>query len=425
MSSGTNSASASPHATPDTIRLYYDDAQLARFSASVTEIAGEGRIVYLDRTAFYPTSGGQPHDLGTIAEVSVVDVVDEESRIAHHLAEPLGLPAGAMVVGQIDVARRIDHMQQHTGQHLLSALLTDEYGWPTVSVHFGDESSTVDVAGEGLTLELLATIEQRVNTLALENHAVSVSYEDASTAEGLRKASDRAGTLRIVTIEGLDRSACGGTHVARTAEIGAMLLRRYEKTRGNSRIEFICGHRAVQRARLDADLLTRAARPLSAAPHDLPALVEQQQSRLVELERERKASPLRARRLRSAGALAVCAARCERRAAGAARHHGRPQRGRAAGAAAHRAGRLRRAGEQRRHRWRALRDRGRYRPRCRPTAQGRPAERRRTRRWCAQSRAGRRGRPRLSPLARPHPWLSRLTHDHRPPRCSTNTRPTR
>ena len=288
MSSGTNSASASPHATPDTIRLYYDDAQLARFSASVTEIAGEGRIVYLDRTAFYPTSGGQPHDLGTIAEVSVVDVVDEESRIAHHLAEPLGLPAGAMVVGQIDVARRIDHMQQHTGQHLLSALLTDEYGWPTVSVHFGDESSTVDVAGEGLTLELLATIEQRVNTLALENHAVSVSYEDASTAEGLRKASDRAGTLRIVTIEGLDRSACGGTHVARTAEIGAMLLRRYEKTRGNTRIEFICGHRAVQRARLDADLLTRAARPLSAAPHDLPALVEQQQSRLVELERERK-----------------------------------------------------------------------------------------------------------------------------------------
>uniref|UniRef100_UPI003340CF31 alanyl-tRNA editing protein n=1 Tax=Gemmatimonas sp. TaxID=1962908 RepID=UPI003340CF31 len=210
MSSGTNSASASPHALPDTIRLYYDDAQLARFSASVTEIAGEGRIVYLDRTAFYPTSGGQPHDLGTIAEVSVVDVVDEESRIAHHLAEPLGLPAGAMVVGQIDVARRIDHMQQHTGQHLLSALLADEYGWPTASVHFGDESSTVDVTGEGLTPELLATIEQRVNTLALENPAVTVSYDDASTAEGLRKASDRAGTLRIVTIEGLDRSACGG-----------------------------------------------------------------------------------------------------------------------------------------------------------------------------------------------------------------------
>ncbi|MFY7924071.1 MAG: alanine--tRNA ligase-related protein, partial [Gemmatimonas sp.] len=126
-----NNGSARPHAAPDTTRLYYDDAHLARFSATVADVAGDGRIVYLDRTAFYPTSGGQPHDLGTLAEVEVVDVVDEDSRIAHRLAEPLGLPAGAMVVGQIDVARRIDHMQQHTGQHLVSALLADEYGWPT------------------------------------------------------------------------------------------------------------------------------------------------------------------------------------------------------------------------------------------------------------------------------------------------------
>lgn len=286
--------------TPDTARLYYDDATLVRFSAIVTDVANEGRVVYLDRSAFYPTSGGQPHDLGWLAEVPVVDVVDEDERIAHHLAEPLGLPVGAMVVGQIDMGRRIDHMQQHTGQHLLSALLADRYGWPTVSVHFGDVTSTVDVAmdvaasdvsTEQLAEQLikqLVEIEARVNTLALDNLDVTISYEDAATASGLRKASDREGVLRIVTIDGLDRSACGGTHVSRTAEIGAILLRRAEKTRGHVRIEFVCGHRAVARARADADLLTRTARPLSAAPQDVPALVEQLQQRVVELEREHK-----------------------------------------------------------------------------------------------------------------------------------------
>lgn len=272
-----------------TARLYYDDALLARFSATVTHVAAEGRVVYLDRTAFYPTSGGQPHDLGTLADVAITDVVDEAERIAHHLAEPLGLPAGAMVVGQVDMRRRVDHMQQHTAQHLLSALLTDEFGWPTVSVHFGDEYSTVDVSGvDGITLDMLEGIEHRCNVLALANHAVTVSYEDAAEATGLRKASDRDGTLRIVTIEGLDRSACGGTHVSRTGEVGAILLRRAERTRGNTRIEFVAGHRAVQRARADAELLARSARPLSAAPTDLPLLVEQQLARVKELEGERK-----------------------------------------------------------------------------------------------------------------------------------------
>lgn len=275
-------------ASTATARLYYDDATLSRFSATVTELSPDGRVAYLDRSAFYPTSGGQPHDLGTLGDVTVVDVVDEEERVAHHLAGPLGLPAGATVVGQVDMTRRAGHMQQHTGQHLLSALLADEYGVPTVSVHFGAEYSTVDVAGTELAAEQLATIEARANTLALGNHAVTVSYEHAELAAGLRKASDRTGTLRIVTIEGLDRSACGGTHVARTGEIGAILLRRLEKTRGNTRIEFLCGHRAVLRARLDAELLSRAARPLSAAPADLPELVEQQSARLTELERDRK-----------------------------------------------------------------------------------------------------------------------------------------
>lgn len=271
-----------------TDRLYYTDARLDRFTAVVLDITDEGRRVVLDRTAFYPTSGGQPHDVGTLGGIAVVNVVDEDDRIAHLLAEPIGVPVGSMLVGQIDMVRRFDHMQQHTGQHLLSAMLTDEFGWPTVSVHFGDDTNTVDVACEDFDPTALAAIERRANALVVQNRRVTVSFEDAAEATDLRKPSDRDGELRIVTIEGIDRSACGGTHVDFTGEIGALLLRRAEKTKGNTRIEFVCGHRAVSRARLDAELLTTAARTLSAAPHDLPGLVEQQQQRLTEGERERK-----------------------------------------------------------------------------------------------------------------------------------------
>lgn len=271
-----------------TDRLYYTDARLCRFSAVIQDIADEGRRIYLDRSAFYPTSGGQPHDHGTLGGVVVVDVVDEDDRVAHVLADPIGVPLGSMLVGQIDATRRFHHMQQHTGQHLLSAVLADEYGWPTVSVHFGDETNTVDVECRDLDVSLLAFIEQRVNARTVENRRVSIAFEDAATAEGLRKASDRQGSLRIVTIDGVDRSACGGTHVDHTGEIGGMLLRRAEKTKGHSRIEFVCGHRAIARARIDADLLGRAARLLSASPHDLPGLIEQQLQRLADGERERK-----------------------------------------------------------------------------------------------------------------------------------------
>lgn len=276
---------------PATTRLYYDDAALLEFEATVTGLREAGRIVLLDRTAFYPTSGGQPFDRGELHGIPVVDVVDEEEVIAHHLAAPLELPIGSAVRGQVDAARRMDHMQQHTGQHLLSAWLADRYGWPTVSVHFGDESATVDVTADLPAEELpdqLMRIEQEVNALAAANHPVMVSYEDAASASGLRKASDREGLLRIITIEGIDRSACGGTHVSRTGAIGALLLRRAERTRGQLRIEFLCGQRAVMRARRDADLLARTARPLSASPADLPVLVETQQQRLAALDREQR-----------------------------------------------------------------------------------------------------------------------------------------
>ncbi len=271
-----------------TERLYYTDAHCIAFSATVIAVEAEGRHLVLDRTAFYPTSGGQPFDTGRLGDAAIVDVIDEEHRIVHVCAEPSSLTVGASVEGWVDWERRFDHMQQHSGQHLLSALLADAYGWPTVSVHFGAETNTVDVAAASIAPHTVVEIEERVNRLAAENRPITVSFEEAALATGLRKASDRDGVLRIVSIEGLDRSACGGTHVAHTGAIGSMLLRRVEKTKGNTRLEFVCGLRAVAVARADAAVLTAAARLFTAAPHDVPSLVEAQQQRVAELERDRK-----------------------------------------------------------------------------------------------------------------------------------------
>jgi alanyl-tRNA synthetase len=268
-----------------TERLYYTDAYLSDFRARVLDQSDGGRRVYLEQSAFYPTSGGQLHDLGTLAGVTVVDVVDEDSRVAHILAEPLASGISE-VAATIDWARRFDFMQQHTGQHLLSALFEDRYKWPTVSVHFGTESATLDVTAPNFDVSQLADAEIIANALVAENREVSVSFEDAATAQGLRKPSDRVGALRIVSIDGLDRSACGGTHVRHTGEIGAIFLRRAEKTKGQVRIEFLCGQRAVRAARHDAVLLARTAGVFNASVDDVPRLVEAQQQQLKDADRE-------------------------------------------------------------------------------------------------------------------------------------------
>jgi alanyl-tRNA synthetase len=260
-----------------TERLYYTDAYLAAFDAAVTGRADDGRRIYLDRTAFYPTSGGQPFDTGRLGGVAVVDVVDEGDRIAHLLAGPL---AGDRVEGALDWPRRFDHMQQHTGQHLLSAVIEERFGCATVGVHFGRDGSSVDLAAPAFTHEQVVEAEARANEAVTENRAVRVTFEDAESAAGLRKPSGRQGTLRIVTIEGLDRSACGGTHVRATGEIGPIAIRKVERVKQLVRLEFLCGSRAVRRARADADLLARLAAHHSAAAEELPALLEAERAEL-------------------------------------------------------------------------------------------------------------------------------------------------
>ena len=270
-----------------TNRLYYTDAYRTTFSASVVDRSDDGLRIYLDETAFYPTSGGQPHDSGLLGSVKVVDVVDEDDRIAHVLSAPLDA-ARMRLDGLIDWNRRFDHMQQHTGQHLLSAVFEDLFGAKTLSVHFGPDYSTLDVDAESISRNQLIAAEEQANALVAEGRPVSVTFEDAAAASGLRKAPDRAGTLRIVSIAGIDRSACGGTHVRSTSEIGTVLLRSVEKVRKSTRIEFVCGLRAVRRARKDFESLTAIGVSLSASLDDAAGLVATQSERLKEGDNARK-----------------------------------------------------------------------------------------------------------------------------------------
>ncbi len=268
-----------------TERLYYTDSYLTAFDACVVENAEAGLRVYLDRTALYPASGGQPNDLGTLNGIRVLDVVDEGERIAHVLKQPL---QADRVSGAVDWTRRFDHMQQHSGQHLLSAVFEALYGMKTVSFHLGAESSTIDLETPALSPAQVRAVEERTCQLVLECKPLSVAFEDASAAEGLRKASEREGTLRIVSIEGIDRSACGGTHVKSTGEIGPVQIRKLEKIRGNVRVEFLCGHRALRRARADYEALTAAAKLFSSPLDEVPALVHALQEQAKDSEKARR-----------------------------------------------------------------------------------------------------------------------------------------
>jgi alanyl-tRNA synthetase len=253
-----------------TERLYYTDSYLRHFTAQIIDRSADGLTAYLDRTAFYPTSGGQPFDVGSIAGVPVIDVVDEDDRIAHRMASPVGT---GPVDCAVDWERRFDHMQQHTGQHLISAVFEELFGLKTVSFHLGADSATIDIEGAPVEARTLRETERRANEIIWENRPVGVRFEHAAEVQGLRKPSEREGTLRIVSIEGLDRSACGGTHVRSTGEIGVVLLRKLEKIRQSVRVEFLCGDRAVRRARADYEALTKAAQLFSSPLDEVPAAV--------------------------------------------------------------------------------------------------------------------------------------------------------
>jgi alanyl-tRNA synthetase len=267
-----------------TERLYYHDCYLPEFRARIIAASADHRTVYLDRTAFYPASGGQPFDFGFLNEVAVNGVEEEEDgRIAHQLAAPLD---AAEAHGVIDWPRRFDHMQQHTGQHLLSAVIVELYSIPTLSFHMGGDVSTIDIGAPSLDAEQVRRIEERANEVVFQNRPVAISFEE--NPADLRKASAREGTLRVVTIQDLDRSACGGTHVRSTGEIGAILIRKLDKMRGNVRLEFVCGGRAARRASADYRLLSQMSKSLSASLDELPDLVKSLSEKNAAADKQRR-----------------------------------------------------------------------------------------------------------------------------------------
>ena len=275
-----------------TDRLYYDDCYSRSFEANIIENDPGSNRVVLDRTAFYPTSGGQPFDLGTINGIAVVSVVEDEDtgKIQHKLASPL--TTETKVKAEIDWTRRFDHMQQHTGQHLLSAVFHDLFDLTTVSFHMGPAVSTIELTAPSLDVATITAAERRANEIIAENRPVSITFEDAGAVEGLRKASARSGTLRVVSIDGLDRSACGGTHVRSTGEIGSILLRSTEKIRGNTRIEFVCGLRAVARSRSEYGHLSSIAALTGTAIDAAPGVVATWSERLADADKRNKKASL-------------------------------------------------------------------------------------------------------------------------------------
>ena len=272
-----------------TDRLYYTDCYLREFEARLlrSEAAPNGFKVYLDRTAFYPASGGQPSDAGTLAGLEVVDVVDEGEEIAHHLRHA---PGQEVVSGKIDWARRFDHMQQHTGQHILSAAFEKVGDYKTVSFHLGEESSSIDLDSDRVGTSQLEEAENAANQVLFEDRAVRISFQPAGEASrmDLRKPTSREGEVRLVEVEGFDLSACGGTHVHRTGAIGLILLRKVERMKGLTRVEFVCGIRALRQARRDFKILTETALLFSAAPDTLPELIAKQSQELREEMRGRE-----------------------------------------------------------------------------------------------------------------------------------------
>jgi len=269
-----------------TDRLYYEDSFLYEFDGEVRDVIQSPRPgLILDRTAFYPTSGGQIHDTGWIAPVEgsanssarfrVTEVADtEDGRVVHYLEAPVReMQPGTIIRGQVDAARRRDHMQQHSAQHVLSAAFVRLFNMPTVSFHMAEDYCSIDLDSPSLNKDQVEAAERLANEIILENRIVDVRFVARDEAEklGLRKLPPaERDQLRLIDIRDFDLTACGGTHVNQTGQIGAILLHKTEKVRQGYRVEFVAGQRAVATARRDFSMLTETAALFSANIYDVP-----------------------------------------------------------------------------------------------------------------------------------------------------------
>ena len=272
-----------------TERLYYVDPYLAEFDARVLRVEPyDGRrAAVLDRTAFYPTSGGQPFDTGRLGGTTVTDVVDREDGVILHVLD--GDLEPGPVHGTIDWSRRFEHMQQHTGQHVLSAAFDRILKARTESFHLGSASSTIDL-NRTVSAGDIERAEDEANRVVWEDRPVGIRFADAADVAKLplRKESAREGTLRLIEVTDFDISACGGTHVSRTGAIGAITVQSAERFRGGTRVEFLCGVRVLRGFRALRDTVSASVRLVSVLPAELPAGIERMQTDAKETKRQLK-----------------------------------------------------------------------------------------------------------------------------------------
>jgi len=270
-----------------TQKLYYEDVQCATFTARVLarQTTPEGPAVQLDRTACYPTGGGQPHDTGALNGIAILDVWSTDAGdIWHLLAAPLDADT---VTGALDWERRFDHMQQHSGQHLLSAAFLRRLEADTIGFHLGQESSTIDLELPQLGWESAFEIEDEVNRIIWENHPVTtrfVTLEELEAAQ-LRRPPQTEGPIRLVQIAGYDVTPCGGTHVTHTGEIGLLKITSLERYKGGMRVTFRCGRRALLDYRQGQQTLDALARMLTVGQPELPETVARLQEESKESRR--------------------------------------------------------------------------------------------------------------------------------------------
>ena len=255
-----------------TTKLFHEDPYLQAFSSTITEhmqVSGKPAVI-LDQTAFYPTSGGQPHDTGRLNDVAVVDVIEDEShRIVHLLEEPIDV---RNVSGQINWQRRFDHMQQHTGQHLLSQAFISTCDAETISFHLGEESSTIDVDKSSLNFETVTAVEKLANRIIFENRQIRTHFirSDELHRFAVRKLPSVEENIRIIEVKDFDYSPCGGTHCSYTGEIGILKIRRFENYKGGFRIHFVCGWRALRDYQHKTEILKQLSEIMSSSVSDLP-----------------------------------------------------------------------------------------------------------------------------------------------------------
>lgn len=273
-----------------TERLYYADSHLIEFEArvvDVTERVSGWTAIILNRTAFYPTGGGQPSDTGTLDGLRVVECIDDGDRGVLHVVQGATPAKDAIVHGRVDWPRRLDHMQQHTGQHILSQAFITLFNAPTRSFRVLDTSCEIDVELNEPTPEKIERAVELANNVIWEDRAIAIRYVTSEEAAELamRKEPSREGDLRLIEIDGFDLTPCGGTHAYRTGEVGMIAVRSWERAKGLARIEFVAGTRALADYRKANRSAREVAALFSAAREDVPQLAAQMLDENKELHR--------------------------------------------------------------------------------------------------------------------------------------------